>query len=199
MTNKIVCFVPASQELEGYQSRSEVIEISREMLRELTKRFGFTCRVGIGSIQPLGRLSESYRDAANALRNTDGSVAHCRDLPIFCEYEENYPIEIEESIFDYVKKGMAEESGSEADRFFNWMERSYGECVNDIKLKILEFVLMAEHIAYESGGMVYHFTDRADYLETVMCMKHPEEMRRWFVENIIQAARNVINSTFPPV
>ena len=71
---------------------------------------------------------------------------------------------------------MAEESGSEADRFFNWMERSYGDCINDIKLKILEFVLMAEHIAYESGGMVYHFTDRADYLETVMGMNHPEDI-----------------------
>ncbi len=193
MTNKIVCFVPASPEMEGYHSRSEVIEMSRGMLRELTKKFGFTCRLGIGSIQSLDRLSESYRDAANALRNTDGSVAHCRDLPIFCEYEENYPIEIEESIFEYVKKGLAEESGVEADRFFNWMERSYGEYMNDIKLKILEFVLTAEHIAYESGGMVYHFTDRAGYLTSVMEMKNLEDMRHWFVTNIIQAARNVIN------
>ena len=34
MTNKIVCFVPASQELEGYQSRSEVIEMSMQQIAE---------------------------------------------------------------------------------------------------------------------------------------------------------------------
>ena len=193
MTNKIVCFVPANPELEGYHSRSEVIELSREMIRELTKKLGLTCRLGIGSIQSLDKLTESYRDAANALRNTDGSVAHCRDLPIFCEYEENYPIDIEESIFEMVKKGMAEESGVETDRFFNWMERSYGECINDIRLKVLEFVLMAEHIAYESGGMVYHFTDRAEYLTSIMSMNSLEEMRSWFINKISQAARNVVN------
>ena len=92
-----------------------------------------------------------------------------------------------------VKKGMAEESGVETDRFFNWMERSYGECINDIRLKVLEFVLMAEHIAYESGGMVYHFTDRAEYLTSIMSMNSLEEMRSWFINKISQAARNVVN------
>ena len=33
---------------------------------------------------------------------------------------------------------------------------------------MLEFVLYAEYIAYNSGGMTYEFRDRADYLPTVM-------------------------------
>jgi two-component system response regulator YesN len=193
MTNKIVCFVPAKQQQGDYESRSEVIEYSREMIRKLTNRFELKCRLGIGSIMPLERLTESYRDAANALHNTDGSVAHCRDLPIFCSYEDDYPIDIEKRLFECVRSGKFAEADVEANLFFSWMARNYAQYESDIKLKVLEFVLSAEHIAYESGGMTYHFRARKDYLPEILEMNSLEEIKSWFVHNITQAARNVIS------
>lgn len=191
MTNKIVCFVPTDLEQGDYESRSEIIEQSRDMVRKLSRRFDFKCRLGIGSIMPLDRLMESYRDASNALRNTDGSVAHCRDLPIFCSYEKDYPIDTEKMIFECVRQGKYEDAGVEATQFFAWMEHNYGDCESDIKLKVLEFTLLAEHIAYESGGMTYHFRDRSDYLPVILAMESLVEVKNWFVEHIMQAARNV--------
>ncbi len=191
MTNKIVCFVPTDFEQGDYESRSEIIEQSRNMIRKLSRRFDFKCRLGIGSITSLEDLMESYRDASNALRNTNGSVAHCRDLPLFCAYEEDYPITTEKRIFECVRQGKYEEAGVEATHFFAWMEHNYGDFESDIKLKVLEFILLAEHIAYESGGMTYHFRDRSDYLPTILAMGTKIEVRNWFVEHIMQAARNV--------
>lgn len=191
MTNKIVCFVPHPKSEGDYESRSEVIEFSREMLRKMTRRFSFKCRLGIGSVVPLDRLMESYRDAANALRNMDGSVAHCKDLSLSCEYEDNYPIEMEKEMFDYVTQGNPELAGKAAESFFDWMEHNYPDCTDDVKIKSLEFVLSAEHIAYESGGMIYHFRDRKDYLPFIIGISSLEELREWFVENMAKAARNV--------
>lgn len=61
-----------------------------------------------------------------------------------------------------------------------------------IKLKALEFVLWAEHISYESGGMTYRFGSRQDYLNRINGMNHYEEIRTWFLTKIQDACRNVV-------
>ena len=71
------------------------------------------------------------------------------------------------------------------------MLEAHGESKNDIKLKVLEFVLWAEHMAYESGGMTYHFRSRSDYLPTLYEMSGHDELRGWFVAKIGDACHNV--------
>jgi two-component system response regulator YesN len=61
----------------------------------------------------------------------------------------------------------------------------------DIRLKCLEFVLWAEHLAYLSGGMTYHFTHRSSYLPEVMGFQTLEELRLWFVSKMTDASRNI--------
>ena len=118
-------------------------------------------------------------------------MAHCRDLPIFCGYEEDYPKDLEKDLFDQVKEGKEENAKDTAFEFFHWMEQKISDYELDVKLKALEFVLLAEHIAYESGGMTYHFRDRKDYLPDLLQMTDLNQLRQWFANKIGIAARNV--------
>ena len=77
--------------------------------------------------------------------------------------------------------------------FFEWMIAAHADNIMDVRLKSLEFVLFAEHIAYEKGGMTYRFNSRSDYLTTVMNLSDFEQLRNWFLEKIAIACRNVMS------
>ena len=47
------------------------------------------------------------------------------------------------------------------------MEETQKEYEPNIRLKALEFVLFMEYVAYKSGGLLYRFRDRAEYLELI--------------------------------
>ena len=191
MANKIALLIPCKEPKLEYDERIRIIEKSRELVRKLKTRTDVTFRVGIGSVKQIREVSESYNEALHALIQTTNKVAHVDDTPARCIYEENYPIDIEKMLFELIEKGDVNGVSAEANRFFDWMEENYGRYINDIKLKSLEFVLWAEHIAYENGGMVYHFRDRQDYFPTIIELKNLEEVRAWFVDKMGNACRNV--------
>lgn len=71
--------------------------------------------------------------------------------------------------------------------FFEWMIENYSSNMIDIKLKVLELVLQAEHIGYESGGMFYRFTGRSEYLQNIMEIKEYQQLEAWLetkIENV---------------
>lgn len=195
MANSIIALIPCKDddlsEEEEYRERIEIIENARRMVRKLKGRLNAQFRVGIGSVQKLSEAETSYMEAMNSIRLSTGSVAHVRDLPIGCDYEEDYPVETERALFEKTEKGDVNGAVSEAGRFFDWMTERHPEAVMDIKLKALELVLMAEYISYDSGGMTYHFKARHDYLQNINEMKDYEGLRSWFLAKIQEACRNV--------
>ncbi len=191
MGNKIAMLVPTSVTKMEYNERIELIERARELVRRMRKKLDIGFRVGIGAIRPLAGQLESYNGALNALIHSTGTVAHSEDLPLACVYEDNYPIELEKELFDAVTRGEANTSREKATRFFEWMEETYPEGIMDIRLKVLEFVLWAEHLAYENGGMSYHFKAREDWLPSLMQMQDLGELKRWFVDKVTTASQNV--------
>jgi len=62
----------------------------------------------------------------------------------------------------------------------------------DIKLKVLEFILFAEQKAFLSGGMTYYFRYRKDYLATLIQIENYEHLRKWFLDKVVEACRNII-------
>lgn len=192
MANKIALFIPTDKEQMEYNERIEIIEKSRELVRKLHKRIDVAFRVGIGSIRSMHDSAISYNEALNSLVDTTGSVAHVDDLPMHCEYEDNYPIDLENRIFDLVEKGSLDAAVAATNGFFDWMAENYGENLIDIKLKCLEFVLWSEHLVYLSGGMTYHFLSRSNYLPTLMGLENLDVVRSWFIEHITDACRNVV-------
>jgi len=193
MSNKIAVLVPCREEALEYNGRIELIEKSRELVRLLRKRADISFRIGIGKIKPLEKMSESYSEAINALVYTTGSVAHADDLPIGCDYESDYPINLENNIFDSVEKGLVEKGISAAGEYFDWMLSKGQEALMNTRLKTLEFALWAEHLAYENGGMTYKFSDREDYFPICYNTQDMNILKAWFVDKIGRACQNVMN------
>lgn len=194
MANKVIIFVPDAEtrDEEEYQERIKDIELGRAMVRKLKKRLDAQFRIGMGSTRRLDEAEISYREALSSFNYATGSVAHVKDLPIQCEYESDYPVETEKALFEKTQEGDVNGAIMEANAFFNWMVENYSDYPMDIKLKALEFVLLAEHISYESGGMKYRFRSRKDYLQTIIDMGSYEELRVWFETKIQEACRNVV-------
>ena len=61
----------------------------------------------------------------------------------------------------------------------------------NMRLKILEFVLWSEHIAYEKGGMTYQLNSRADYLPQVM-EQQDLDMMFMMMTNIVQTSTELL-------
>ncbi len=188
MANKIPVLVPVDHPDMDYNHRTQLIARMQQVISELEERTGAGFRMGIGSVRPIGQSSASYREAQNCLRAGREPVMHTDDLPVGCEYEEGYPIEIENRIFPAVRKGQAAEAEEVADQYFQWMENTQTDHMSSIRLKTLEFVLYADHLAYLDGGKgLYRFTDRQDYMPFVM-QGSLSELHRWFVDKIRSAA-----------
>ncbi|HOO27033.1 MAG TPA: response regulator [Lachnospiraceae bacterium] len=192
MANRVIVFVPYEKSVLDYNERIEIIEKTRSMIKKLNAHIDVKFRAGIGSTQKLHDCMESYKEAQRALRNTDGTVAHIKDLPVTVSYEEDYPIETEKELFEMTEKGNENGALVAANHFFDWMVEKYADHITDVKLKALEFVLWAEHLAYEEGGMTYHFLSRQDYLPAILNMQSLDEIKAWFISKILSACRNVV-------
>lgn len=195
MGNMILAFVPLDipDDEEEYQIRVCIIENARKMVRELRHTFDAKFRLGIGAIHDIYNLSESYNEAMRSLAyNSSDSVVHVNDLPILCNYEKDYPIDVENLLFQSVEAGNQNRSVYYAKSFFQWMTENHSQNVMDIKLKVLEFVLRAEQIGFESGGMLYRFTLRSEYLDTIMGMRSYEQLYDWFETKISEVCRNIL-------
>lgn len=193
MANKISVLVPFKQERMEYGERTSVIETARKLVHSLKERFAVSFRIGISRVGELSKMKEAHDEAVNALLITTASVAHVDDLPIGCNYEENYPIHLEKQLFEMIGKGDTDRAIMTARSFFDWMLENHADDVMDIRLKCLEFILFAEQIAYEKGGMVYRFRNRKDYLTTVMSIENYEQMKNWFLDKISICCKNILS------
>ena len=194
-SNKIPIFVPRSDMSMDYAERSDLIERSRVAVREMRNATDIQYRIGIGGIKKLRSCHESYEEAIKALYSTKGSVAHVDDLPISISYEESYPADIENEIFEKLSDGDTDACILASSRFFDWMSGKYSDDVMSIKLKALEFVLRAEGDMYRSGGHLYEFESRKDYLADVINLGSLEECRAWFLEKMRFAVTNMTTGT----
>ncbi|MBO6240938.1 MAG: helix-turn-helix domain-containing protein [Butyrivibrio sp.] len=194
MANKIAVLLPLKKESLDYNERTELIDRAREMARFLRKKTEISFRVGIGGVKPLRELAESYKEALNALIATTGSVAHVDDLTISCGYEDDYPKDLEKPMFDAVSKGDQNATCVYAEKYADWMcQRASDGDLMSMRLKVLEFSLYAEHLAYQNGGQTYHYSGRNNYLPEIMELESPEKIKKWFMDKMSAACQNVIS------
>ncbi|MCM1040258.1 MAG: response regulator [Ruminococcus sp.] len=191
MANKLAVLVPYESGRMEYNERIDLIERARELVRHMRRKTGINFRIGVGRVGMLQEMAVSYNEALNALVMTTGSVAHADDLPIGCDYEGDYPIHLEKRLFEEVEKGEMNQALETARSFFDWMAENNSESLMEIRLKVLEFTLWAEHIAYEKGGMTYQFHSRQDYMPALMNTEDLDIIRNWFLEKIMDACQNI--------
>ena len=191
MANRITAYVSCGGAQMDYNTRIEIIEKARGLVRKLNREFKMRFKIGIGSVQQIWEMKKSYQEAVEAVHSPTGSVTHIRDVGRECQYEEEYPIHLEKKLFASVEQGNVQMARSYANQFFDWMVCKNREDEDSILLKVLEFALWAEHLAYESAGMSYRFGSRKNYLKEIFEMKDFEAQRTWFLDKISAAAENI--------
>lgn len=190
ISNKIPVYIPKNSSKMDYDERIELIEKSRVAARSMRNATDIHYRIGIGGVKKIKNVRESYDEAIKALYTTDGSVAHVDDLPIAVSYEESYPADLENEIFAKLKDKDVDGCMICSEQFYDWMADKYSDDMLSIKLKALEFVLRAESDMYRSGGHVYTFDSRKDYLSAIFNINQYEELKQWFMDKM----RNAVNS-----
>lgn len=191
MGNKIPVLIPCQKSSLTPDEYQKIVDSAKLAQQELTEALGIDFRIGIGPVKPLENMADSYSEAISILVKSKQEVAESIDLPEGCEYDTDYPLKTEKSLFEAITQGDVAKSLEQANLFFDWMEKSSGGAMSDICLKVLEFVLWAERLAYSNGGYVYHFMSRSEYLPEINSMKSYDELRLWFVRHIEHALKMI--------
>ncbi|HIT90399.1 MAG TPA: response regulator [Candidatus Merdenecus merdavium] len=191
MANRIVIIVPEDELETDYEKRIKIIDTTRNLARKLRKRLDIQIKAGIGSGKTLEKIQESYNEAVEVLRINSERVGHVEDLPILCRYEDNYPVELEKELFAAVHRADTTQARIKGTMFFDWMTTHHMEYPENIKLKVAEFVLYAEHLEYASGGKNYNFRDRSEYLTIIQGTNDLRELKEWFVKKITDVCCNM--------
>ena len=191
MANKLAFFLPHEEKVMEYEERTKMVDRARNMVYKLNKKLGVTFRASIGDIWEFGEIHKSYEESRKAFDMGRGSVLHVKDLGLTRDYASDYPSDIEDKLFYYVKNGNVPKVRDMANQFFDWMVDNYGEHEKDIQTKVLEFVMTAEKEVFLQGGMQYSFLFRQNYLSEVLGCQSYAELRRWFVERMSKACSDV--------
>ncbi len=193
MTDRIVVVVPKEKETLDYEERIQTITQARSIVARLEERLGIFFRAGIGRVRSFEELRSSYQEASRALDESTSRVAHTNDVVARGELEDDFPIDLEKQIFSTLSKGDVERMRMIANRFFDWMIEHYPTLRDNIRLKVLEFVLQAEKDAFYEGAVNYSFEYRGNYLSDVMAITDPEELRAWFLDKMIDVCSSIHN------
>ena len=120
-------------------------------------------------------------------------MIHVDDISRNGVYEGEFPAETEAEMYRMVQEGDLEGMRREANGFFDWMIQKYPKETDNIRLKVLEFVIGAERIAFQAGAVNYGFAYRKDYLSAVMGTEDFEELRLWFLERMTAVCTSIRN------
>lgn len=193
MSGSVAVVVPTEQSKISYEERIRIIETTRNMVGRLEEKIDAKFRAGIGRVRRIEDLRASYLDAFQALNEDRSRVIHTDDLTHHGVYKDDFPADTEKAMYYYLLQGDVEKMCQEADAFFQWMVRRYPENLNNIRLKVLEFVIQSECSAFHAGAVDYGFQDRADYLTDVLSLDNVEDLRLWLMQKMTSVCLSVRN------
>ena len=191
MSNRVPVVVPLKPSEDSYEERIDLVEKSRSLVSRLEGRIDARFRIGIGRIREMWEMERSYREALQGLNGSKSRVIHIDDLSQNGVYDEEFPAGTEKKIFRCLENGDEKGCIQEVNTFFDWMVEHYSEDMNNIRLKVLEYVIWGEKIALDAGAINYGFSYRKDYLDVVMSFGGYEELRKWFLEKMINLCRGI--------
>ncbi|MCC8049080.1 MAG: response regulator [Clostridiales bacterium] len=191
MSNRIVLLIPHQNEQVSYEDRIRIVENARQLASQLEEQLNARFRIGIGRVHKMEDIQLSYREALRSLNNSKSHVIHIDDLQSGGVYEQEFPEETERRLFRFLESGNTAAMLAELNLFFDWMVQHYPDDRGNICLKVLEYIIQAEKIAFESGTVNYNFSDRKEYLATAVSFNDYESLWRWFAEKMAAACDTI--------
>lgn len=189
MENKVIVVVPSEKEEESYENRLIKIENLRMILRRLEQQFDMKFKAGIGNVGNWERMSESYREAMDALRRGVGKVNHVKDLQNICEYGDAYLLELQKSLFAAIQSGEGNKTRELGCQFLEAIKKNAQDLDDSVRLKIIEVILGAEYYTRLNGKQQQSMESQSGYLERILKIQDYEELSYWFMGKITEACR----------
>lgn len=194
MGNRTVLFIPFGHEMVRYEERVEIITRARNMVHKLESGIDIQFRAGIGTVKPLARVRESYKEALRSLRENDSHVVHITDIPAVSGTDDAYPADLERKYLQRGARGDGEGAAACAAEFIDWMLTQSGCTRSNMEINILELVLRLEQKASESGNIHYGFRYRENYLSEIQGAASAEALRRWFTDKTREICEKISTS-----
>ena len=191
ISDHIVVVVPREKEELTYEERVQGIEDARAIVSRLEQKLDVSFRVGIGRVHRLEEMRSSYLEAGRALNESDSHVVHTNDIVSHGVYEGGFPGDLEKEMFLQLSRGDVEGMQRSANGFFDWMLQQKNAGKDTLRLKILEFVLVAEKNGFDEGAVNYRFESRRDYLSEIMGLSYSEDLREWFLAHMTDICRQI--------
>ncbi len=189
MLNRITVVVPTNSGTDEYVCRQEAITMAETIVEGLAEKLDCGLKIGIGKrYRRFDMLEASYEESLKALRYLQGTgVMHFVDITArTVEVGSEYPEYKEKILLQKVSVGNMAGSMNVFNCIFDWLVREYGEQPLRIKNKLLEIIVLVNHMSweYEPGSG----TSGVDLLEEMLPVSDLGELRIWCkkkVENVI--------------
>ena len=144
MANKVVVFVPCEKPEIEYNERIKIIGQARDMVHKLKKHIEIEFNVGIGSAQKMEQLSISYKEAAKAIRMTQGSVSHIKDIipkQVVCS---NDLADLEKNLLYQMKKRNLSAFLTQVSTVYETLKEIYSIEERAFQIKLIESLIIIQ-------------------------------------------------------
>lgn len=193
ISDRIIAIVLCDRLHKEYEDRVRIIETIHRVADRLEERLNLKFRIGIGRVRTMQEIRSSYQDAVLAIQESKSRIAHMDDVISRGLYEEDFPVDTEKAVFQCLNRGDMDGMKSQINSFFDWMLYNYPHCRDNIRLKVLEYVIWAEREAFACGAMNYGFSFRDNYLTEVNEIDDYEELRTWFLNKMSDVCGHIRN------
>lgn len=155
MANKVVVFVPCEKPEIEYNERIKIIEQARDMVHKLKKHIDIEFKVGIGSAQKMEQLLISYKEAAKAIRMTQGSISHIKDIipqQMVCH---NDLADLEKNLLYQMKKRNLSDFLSQVNALYEALKEIYSLEDRSFQMKLLESLIIVQQEVKDYTAIEY--------------------------------------------
>lgn len=193
MLNRIVVFIPSDYRGDEYSHRLDMLNIASLLYDRISEKVDSDFYIGIGRCyKGLENLQRSYEESLKAIRCAEGKgIVHIMDIPNSGRMLMEYPFSKEKQLLE---KAAVGETGTCLQLFtfiFDWLDSQYGSSIQEVKVRLLEIMILIQRLAWDHGIDDNEFIRRHDYMLEMLSIDESSQLRVWCKERIEYITRNI--------
>lgn len=193
MLNRIVVFVYSDSKVDEYSGRLDAVNIAQYLFNKLSEKIDADFYIGVGRCyRKIESLHKSYEESLKAIRYIEGKgVMHIMDIPSESRIGTEYPVSKEKNLLERASVGDTEACIQTFDYIFDWLVREYQNCLNNVKAKLLEMMVLLQRMALEYGASGNESFKKVNYLLEMMEMDEISALKSWCRDRIEYITRDI--------
>ena len=193
MMNRIFVFVPVSAKEDETAMKLESVGIAEYVYNSLAEKVGVDIFIGIGRVYcTMKNIFRSYEESLKAVNFLTGSgFMHIMDVPAETGPLSEYPQAKEKLLLDKAASGDTEACIQAFNQIYDWLFREYALSFRTIKVKLLELMVLIHRLGYNYRLENEEHFNPYDYVEELLCIENPVELKVWCRERIEHITRRI--------